>query len=133
MITIEQYFAGYPELKTDDFIKNASLLLNRVNLLLEDAQKYGVMLTVNTKTGCLISGSKNGGIRPKDCPEGSALSSHKTAQGVDIYDPSNALDGWLDDIKLLKYDLYRESAESTPSWLHVTTRPPKSSRRTFKP
>jgi hypothetical protein len=101
--------------------------------LIEDAQKYGVMLVVNTKTGCLISGSKNGGIRPKDCPEGSALSSHKNAQGVDIYDPSNALDGWLDDIKLLKYDLYRESAESTPSWLHVSTRPPKSSRRTFKP
>lgn len=133
MITLDQYFGKFQNLKTDANIKNATLLLNRVNVLLEESKKYGVSLKINPKTESLISGTQYGGIRPADCPEGSALSSHKKAMGVDIYDPNNALDGWLDDIKLLKYGLYREHPSKTDTWCHITTCAPNSGKRSFYP
>jgi len=132
MITLEQYFRDFK--KTDEQIKNAALLLNRVNLLLSDAVKYGVILKINPKTQSNISGDTFGGFRPENCPQGAENSPHKEGMGIDIYDINNALDGWIDDIKLLKYDLYREHPEYTKGmWCHLQTRIPKSGRRTFIP
>ena len=131
MITIDQYFGEFQH--TGDHVNNAKVLLNRVNVLIGDAKKYGVVIKTNKATGSEISGSTFGGFRPEDCPQGAKLSSHKQAMAVDVYDPDNALDGWLDDIKLLKYDLYREHPEQTKSWCHLSTKAPKSGKRTFLP
>lgn len=131
MITLAQYFRDFAHTETHK--ANAELLLNRVNVLLADAVKCGVVLKVNKNTGSFISGETYGGFRTLDCPIGAAKSAHKEAMAVDIYDPSNALDGWLDDIKLLKYDLYRESPDHTPHWSHISTKAPRSGRRTFIP
>lgn len=131
MITLQQYFGSLEH--TDDHKKNAELLLNRVNLLLSDAVKYGVILKENPKTKSLISGEQWGGFRTQACTIGAANSAHKQAMAVDVYDPVNALDGWLDDFKLTKYDLFREHPDSTVGWCHLSTKPPKSGRRTFLP
>lgn len=131
MITLDQYFAKFPH--GIEHESNAKVLLNRVNLLLEDAKKYGVILKVNKKTGCLISGELFGGFRLENCPIGAKQSAHKLAMAVDVYDPDGALDGWLDDIKLLRYDLYREHPEQTAGWCHLSTKSPKSGKRTFLP
>ena len=129
MITLEQYFGKFPELRIPAYEKSATQLLVRVNLLLKEANHT----IINKKTGSQISGTQYGGMRPKECPEGAENSSHKTACGIDIYDPENTLDGWLDDIKLLKYDLYREHPDYTKGWTHLTTRQPHSGKRTFIP
>jgi hypothetical protein len=125
MITLEQYFRDFEHTKEQE--NNARILLDRVNFLLADAVKYGVI------TKAVISGQKYGGFRPKDCPIGASQSSHKNAMAVDIADAQNTLDAWLDDIKLLKYDLYREHPEHTYAWCHLSTKSPKSGRRTFLP
>ena len=57
------------------------------------------------------------------------------------YDPGDRLDTWLNDFedgqggnsKLEEYGLYREAPSATPNWVHLTTRPPHSGKRTFQP
>jgi hypothetical protein len=133
-LTIEHYFGAYihkPEAQDSIMRERAQVLLNRVNGLLAEAEFEGVSLDTNPKTGSLVSGWTNGGFRPKDCPEGAPNSSHKYAMGIDIYDPDGDLDEWISDTTLEGYGLYREHPAQTKGWCHLTTRPPKSGRRTF--
>jgi hypothetical protein len=137
-ITSEHYFAGYmkpgQEHKgiTNEHRVNAEVLLVKVNAMLDElATVYRCSLDVNPKTGTLISGTRNGGWRPKDCPEGSDRSSHKEGRGVDIYDPDGDLDSTITDAMLKKHGLYREHPSQTKSWLHLTDRAPGSGKRTF--
>ena len=75
------------------------------------------------------------------CIRDSLHSSHKEARAVDVYDPSDRLDEWLDtfehgdgdNTRLEQHGLYREAPASTPTWCHLTTRAPHSGRRTFAP
>ena len=134
-LTIEQYFAGYPGDSgiTQQMRDNAGVLLGLVNPLLDDAASAGFELPINPKTGSLVSGEHDGGWRPQNCPIGAPGSAHKQSMAVDIYDPDGDLDGWLDDIALASYGLFREDPGSTRGWLHVTYRAPHSGKRTFFP
>lgn len=108
-------------------------MLERVNELLADAEAHGVELADNPKTGTLVSGTTYGGFRPQDCPQGAPTSAHKEGRAVDIYDPLGALDRWISDLILAKYDLYRESPLATSGWCHLSDRAPPSGKRTFLP
>lgn len=113
-------------------------LLSRVNPLLAEATSAGAWTGANDPdTGCQISGSKggdgDGGFRTPASTTGAPHSAHRQAQAVDVYDPGNTLDAWLTDEKLEQYDLYREHPDSTPSWVHLTTRAPGSGHRTYFP
>jgi hypothetical protein len=131
-ITIDQYFIGRPH--TSDQAGFATLLLGAVNALLAHyAMDEGVELPVNPHTGTLISGQTEGGFRLPDCPQGAPNSSHKEAKAVDVYDPSDDLDTWLNDEILTRFNLYREAPHATSGWCHLTTRPPGSKHRTFEP
>lgn len=135
MITAEQYFAGKPHSVEDDAA--AQHMLEAVNSLLDEAEATGVPRRICPNTGTEISGSKNGagdgGFRLPTSTTGSAQSSHKEAKAVDVYDPGEALDHWIQDDVLESYGLYREHPDATPGWCHLTTRPPGSGRRTFRP
>ena len=134
-ITQEDYFKayrGHDEI-TDEIRINAAGLLTAVNALLEDAIAQGWSPMVNPATGTLISGQQNGGWRPQACPIGAPNSSHKQGAGVDVADGDGALDRTINDAMLEAHGLYREHPESTPGWCHLTTRAPKSGRRTFFP
>lgn len=124
-ITLLQYFGAIGG--------SAKNLLDQVNALLEGAEAAGVKLHVDPDTGCYVSGNGRGGFRLQDCPEGARLSSHKTAQGIDISDPKGALDAWITDAILEKHGLYREHPDYTIGWCHLTTRAPGSKRRSFIP
>lgn len=136
MISSEAYFAGKPhdaeqEIMADD-------LLVRVNALIDEAVAAGAFTrTVCPNTGTEISGSKggagDGGFRLPTTSTGRPNSSHKQAKAVDIFDPDESLEDWIDDTILEKHGLYRESPSDTLGWTHLTTRPPGSCRRTFKP
>ena len=143
MISAEQYFGAKPhdaeqEIMADD-------LLVRVNALLDEAERDGVTVPVCPNTGTQISGSKggtgDGGFRLPTATTGSPQSSHKQAKAVDVYDPLDKLDEWLDQFehgvgdntKLAEHGLYREAPAHTPTWCHLSTRAPRSGRRTFKP
>lgn len=110
----------------------AKELLERVNALIDDyRQSTGKDVPINPHTGSMISGRTEGGFRLPDCAQGASFSSHKEAKGVDIYDPNNELDNWITQKILKKHDLYREHPSQTLTWLHLSTRPPKSGCRTF--
>jgi hypothetical protein len=135
MITSQQYFGQFlyhPD-ATPDRMVNANELLDRVNRLIARLMEMGVVFKINPATKSEVSGQTFGGFRPKDCPQGADNSSHKTGQGVDIYDPLDAIDNAITDDLLIQYDLYRESPEDTVGWCHLTTRAPRSGNRSFKP
>lgn len=161
MITNAQYFGPKPHDQAQ--AGAAAVLLDAENRLVEEAIAAGAFeREIDPDTGSEISGSKggsgDGGFRLKTATTGSDHSSHqvrwvqepdgtwhedtsKAKAGVDRYDPRNRLDEWLDTFehgdgdnsKLAEYGLYREHPEDTPGWCHLTTRAPKSRRRTFKP
>lgn len=143
MISTDHYFGAKPHPTDHDIL--ASDLLARVNDLRDEAERAGIPRHVCPNTGTEISGSKggsgDGGYRLPGATTGAAMSSHKEGRAVDVYDPLDNLDEWLDQFehgvgdntKLAEYGLYRETPAQTPTWCHLTTRPPKSGRRTFNP
>lgn len=134
-IKIEDYFGTYSGKEDEIHRVNAKRLLTKVNFLLARAAKDGVTLDINPKTKTLISGTKNGGWRPKDCPDGAPNSSHKVGKGVDVYDPDGDLDNWIMTNRqvLVDLDLAIEHPSATRGWCHITDRLPKSGNRIFYP
>jgi len=137
MITLDQY-AGVWKHHVDwngACQHAAELLLDRVNRLLTQYESEKRPLDVNKKTNTNISGEVYGGFRPLDCQIGAKQSSHKLGMAVDVYDPYNTIDIWIDanPSVLEKYDLYREHPVSTMTWCHLSTKAPKSGKRTFIP
>ena len=134
MITLAQYFGNKPH--SPDHTSNADYLLHRVANLEAEAAAAGVKVDhIDPDTGTCISGSRggagDGGFRLPTSTTGKGLSSHKEARGVDKYDPLNELDNWLTDEILARHGLYREHPDDTPTWCHLTTRPPNSGKRSF--
>lgn len=135
MITIKQYFsADLQGEATQQHRENAEELLGRVNTLLQDAAERGnVVVPVNPNTDSQISGAGHGGWRKLHSPVGAPGSAHKDGRAVDVYDPDGDLDEWITDQVLSMHGLYREHPSSTRGWCHLTTRQPKSGRRSFYP
>lgn len=135
MISLVQYFGPWIDHidANDERKAHARSLLSSVNDLLDEAEQDGVTVPVNPHTGSQVSGTTLGGFRPQNAAQGAPGSSHKQGRGVDIFDPENKLDSWLDDEKLEAFDLYREHPDSTPGWTHLTDRAPGSGKRTFSP
>lgn len=134
MITLPQYFAGKPRNQAQE--GEATELLDRVNDLIEAYERdTGWQIQTCPNTGSQISGSKggsgDGGFRLPSATTGSQHSAHKEARAVDVYDPDNHLDQWVNDDILESFDLWRESPEDTSRWCHLQTR--AASRRTFQP
>lgn len=150
MITLEQYFRNP---RTDEEkphtpaqAEAARDLLERANALVDEYHsETEAMPQICPHTECEISGSKggsgDGGFRLPDSTTGASKSSHREARAVDVYDPGNRIDQWLDifegpngaNEKLEQYGLYREHPDATQGWCHLTTRAPGSGRRTFRP
>lgn len=143
MITLVQYVG--PHITSPDWTPArqaaAAKFLPAVNALLSEMEREGVKIPINPATGSQVSGKEFGGFRPQDCPQGAPDSSHKQGRGVDVFDPHNDLDKWLDQFegqdghnsKLFEYGLYREAPNATLGWLHLTDRAPHSGRNTFIP
>lgn len=127
---------------------NAGTLLARVNALLADAFDEGAYKwELDPDTGTCVSGSRggagDGGFRLSTSTTGRPGSAHKEGEAVDVYDPENKLDDWLDSFDedaegrfnsmLEKHDLYREKGEATPGWAHLQIRAPGSGKRTYVP
>jgi len=150
MITEEQYFTnpttGEVKAHSDQHTLNFIELQARVENLLEDARIMGGYHdAVDPDTGTQISGvhggSGDGGFRLPNTTTGAPMSNHRKAKAVDIYDPVNVLDIWLNQFDdghggnsmLLKHGLAREHPDATPGWCHLQSALPSSGRRTFNP
>lgn len=143
MISLSEYFGKFSDhtAVTEEIKENALNLLERVDQLMAYAIEDKVNLPINPNTQSQVSGTEYGGYRPPECTQGaqpSALnrwkgSSHKAGLGVDVYDPQNALDNWITDAILTLRSLYREHPAYTHGWCHLTTRAPRSGKRTFYP
>lgn len=132
IISLTQYFGAKPH--TEEHEIAAGDLLARVNALLEG---LGWDWPIDPDTGCAISGSRggsgDGGFRLPTATTGAAMSSHKQARAVDVYDPDDYLDRNITDADLERHGLYREHPDATRGWCHLTTRAPGSGKRTFWP
>lgn len=135
MITLSQYVGVHKDSPdwTAERKANAVELLGRVNALLGHLGRQGMPMQINPVTGSLVSGQTFGGFRPQSCPQGAPTSSHKEGQGIDLFDPRENLDNAITTDLLIEFGLYREAPSATRGWAHLTTRPPKSGKRTFLP
>lgn len=136
MISLLDYFGGKQHSPEQE--DAADDLLLRANALIDEAVADGdFKREADPDTGCEISGARggsgDGGFRLSNAVTGAFNSSHKQAKAVDVYDPYGALDDWITDETLERHGLYREDPKDTPGWTHLTTRPPKSGKRTFIP
>lgn len=134
MIKVEDYFRDSREhfgfVPSDNDLANAVDLLERVEALEADFVEDGGQVFSMTsghrcraKTLDLIKKGYRAAVGGK----------HESANAVDVADPLNELDAWLDDDKLASYGLYREAPEATKGWVHLQNIPPGSHRRTFNP
>ena len=120
-VTEKEFLKGreleYPLNKT--LTKNMKILLEKVNIL---RHKYDAPFVISS------------GYRPGHYNKiGATKSAHLTCQAIDIVDNDKRIKNWLlDNVELLtKLDLYMESPNSTPTWVHLQTRATK--HRIFLP
>lgn len=143
MFTLKDYVGVH--WKSDDWNGdrqyNGMILINLCTKFIAKLEEEGVIFQINPKTGTIISGEIYGGFRPQNCPIGAPHSAHKEGMAVDIYDPDNRIDGYIDGFEgkdgynslLEEFGLYREHPDKTPHWCHLTTHAPGSGKRTFWP
>ena len=138
MISTKQYFGEwYGSLIVTPLLQsNAMRLLSACNKLEMMMLQDKVKMPINIKTKSQISGDRLGGFRPKGTGVGAGdNSSHCEASGVDRYDPAQDQGKWcMANLKKLEgCGLYMEHISATPTWLHLTTRAPRSGKRCFYP
>lgn len=136
-ISVDQYlehYANSPEI-TDDVKVAAAVMLPKVDEVLEAYVADGNVLEVNHFTGCPMSGTGNGGVRPQSCTVGAIDSPHKKGRGVDVQDVSRNLARWLIEHPeiLLLLGLHLEDFRWTRSWVHFQDYPPHSRRLMYIP
>ncbi len=127
-------WANHPD-ATQEVRDNADILLQAVNNLMEEAYEDGIDFKLNPATKSYVSGATYGGFRPQRCTQGAPNSSHKTGQGIDVYDYGVGFAEWCfkHQDRLQANGLYMESPSATVNWCHLTTRAPKSGKRCFLP
>jgi hypothetical protein len=134
-ITLRDYFNGKPH--TPEQEANAIDLLQRVNACCAEYVADGGVMTIDPDTGTYISGAKggdnDGGFRLPASTTGKPGSPHRDANGVDVSDQDNKFDEWLTRDTLVKFGLWREAKQHTPTWAHLQRVPPKSGNRSFNP
>jgi len=122
MITMKQYLTAdgkYPEREkhpevTPELIKNATILLDKVNKLLNDLGIQSVIVSSGFRPSGVNAAIANAAKR----------SAHLTGEAIDIADSDGSLDELLDesDVLLKKYNLFQEDPASTKGWAHLDIR-----------
>lgn len=132
MITIQRYLTSdgkYPDREHSpelvlEFRVNAGKLIEAVNNLLRDLKINDVTISSGFRTQ---EANKAAG--------GSKFSAHCSCEAVDIVDKDKKLYNiFVCSIPALKkHGLYMEHGDYTATWVHLTTRRPKSGNRIFIP
>lgn len=138
MITSAQYFGT--KQYTEQQAENADALLESVNQCCDfAAHDKAYFYAIDPDTGTQISGAKggsgDGGFRLPTSGTGASKSSHKDANGVDVYDPQRIFAAWcvLNKHVLAALGLYMEDPRWTPGWVHLQRVPPGSGHRIYIP
>lgn len=138
MITQQQYFGT--KQYTDQQAENCDALLESVNQCCDyAAQSKSYFYPIDPDTGIQISGAKggsgDGGFRIPESNTGAKTSSHKDANGVDVFDPARVFAAWCvaNPQILASLGLYMEDPRWTPGWVHLQRIPPKSGKRIYIP
>lgn len=102
-------------------VQNMVVLLTIVNNLLIEFGEYRKV----------VSGYR----RPEDnaAAGGAKKSAHMTCEAIDLEDKDERFKKFMTEELLEKFGLYREADKATPSWIHLTTRAPRSGSRVFNP
>ena len=123
MITKQDILMGrdaeYP--LTQALHANLDTLLMRLNTL-ESICPFPLIITSGYRPG-----------RFNRAAHGAKSSAHLTCEAADIKDIDQNLRKWISYDKLQDVDLYLESPDFTPTWIHLQTRRTKSGNRIFSP
>lgn len=137
-ITVDDYWMGrnkqYAAELTDDIKSNALDTVGRVNLLLFNAAKDGLVLIASNKRNLVNSGWRPAAVNA--ATKGAApRSRHMLGQACDVSDPTGTLDAWCMEnlTELAALGLWMEHPSATPGWCHLQTVPPRSGLRVFHP
>jgi hypothetical protein len=145
MLIIEDYLknqqTGVIQKCSDDLMKNATDLLEKVNSLLIELQYFNtdaieidnLQLIEYIDKAIITSGYRD--AKYNQMIGGSNNSAHSTCQAVDLSDKEGILRKMiLNNISLLKkYELYMEHPRYTKTWCHLSTRRTKSGLIVFIP
>ncbi len=125
-LSVNDYLCGI----SDELRKNAELTVEKANALLERAFKEGLPSYNPVFTS---------GWRPAKynhlIPGSAKHSKHVSCQAVDLYDPDGLIGKWLQRCPevLHELDIWIESPDHTPHWVHIQTVGPLSGKRIFIP
>lgn len=126
MISAEEVLMGRIKLEdlSPELRANLDDLLVKLNKF---RAEYGIPMYV-------VSGYRTPEINDATSNSGKK-SAHLTCQACDFSDSDNKIKEFIvkDPDILVRCDLYMEAPESTPTWTHLSNRPPKSGNRIFKP
>jgi hypothetical protein len=137
-VSLDDYWMGrdrkYQTEWTGAVRENASILLTRVNELLEIAEKQGTGPKYMHES-CVASGWRPKAVNDATSNAG-ARSLHITGEAVDLRDwTDRRFARWClrnaDELRRLA--LWMEDPRWTPSWVHLQSRPPRSGRLVFVP
>lgn len=103
-------------------IKNAKVLLERVNLLLLDLGVDNAVISSGFRTSYVNA----------QTPNAAKKSAHMSGEAVDLAITHDALKK-IPLKKLEEHNLYMESNDFTATWRHLQTRVTKSGKRVFIP
>jgi hypothetical protein len=141
MLTLDHYWMRrdleHAAELTPEIVRNAELLLERVNELLARATEEGVEPGVDPDTGTAVSS----GWRPRRVNEATAnaakASKHVAGLAVDLRDtlPGRDFARWClrNRAALTGIGLWMEDPRWTPTWVHLQCVPPGSGNRVFVP
>lgn len=127
MISLEDYLTTsgkYPErelIATDDVLRNATELLDRVNPLLSHLKWYNAALTSGFRTVFVDTRLNPGG----------KLRLHTKGLAIDIADAKKLLGAQITVDLLVEFDLWLEDTNYTSTWVHLDIFPRQN--RIFKP
>lgn len=132
MILIESYWRGHDSRYrgewTEVIQKNGIETVRRVNLLLAEAEKDGIIRDT------VSSGWRTKGVND-DTKNAAKASRHITAEACDVHDPGRALAQWClkNQNQLCKCELWIEDPRWSPNWVHFQCSTPQSGKRVYIP
>lgn len=132
MLTLDDYWMGrdkkYAAECTDEIQSNAAGTVRAVNKLLALAQLDDIIRDT------VASGWRPSCVNDATC-NAASHSKHLTAEAVDIVDGNRVFAQWCLDNqeKMADCELWAEDFRWTPTWVHLSIRPPLSGRRIYIP
>ena len=144
LITLDHYWTGpggsrrdelYPLDLSTEVRANAMRWCAVASDLAERLGLLGIALNTHPSTGTPLSSGWRPPLVNAATPNASKSSRHMSGEAGDLYDPAGQIGDFLlaHQELLAEFGVWIEHPDSTPTWSHWQTVPPRSGNRVFRP